>query len=56
MKYAWLVKLVLRLTHMLWYRRINALLCQAYQRGVIDGRQLEALSAMFDPQGNHRVY
>ena len=50
-------KLILKLTHRLWNRRISALLSRAYERGVIDSKQLHILTAMFDPtQQRHEVY
>lgn len=49
-------RMILRLTHRLWNRRISALLCRAYERRVIDSKQMHILAAMFDPTQRHEVY
>jgi len=49
-------KLILKATHRIWNQRISALLCRAYERGVIDSYQLHVLAALFDPTQKHEVY
>jgi hypothetical protein len=49
-------KLILKLTHRLWNRRISALLCEACQQQKINSHQLHELTAMFDPTQRHQVY
>lgn len=49
-------KLILKLTHRLWNRRISAILCRAYSDGVINSEQLHILAAKFDPTQKHNVY
>lgn len=51
-----MTKLILKLTHRIWNRRISALLCRAYSNGIIDSYQLHNLTALFDPTQNHQVY
>jgi len=49
-------RLLLRLTHGMWNRRISAILCRAYSERVIDSRQLHLLASKFDPTQRHEVY
>jgi len=49
-------KLILRLTHKMWNRRITAILCESYSRREIDSKQLHSLAAKFDPTQEHAVY
>jgi hypothetical protein len=49
-------KLVLKMTHRLWNRRISSILCEACSRGKINSNQLHELTSMFDPTQNHLVY
>lgn len=49
-------KLVIKLTHRLWNRRISSLLCQAYERGIITSEQMHILASWFDPTQDHKVY
>jgi hypothetical protein len=49
-------KLILKLTHRMWNRRISALLCRAADKGTINSFQLHELAAMFDPTQKHQVY
>lgn len=49
-------RLILKLTHRLWNRRISILLCRAAERGHINSKQLHILTAMFDPTQKHEVY
>ncbi len=49
-------KLILRITHKLWNKRIAIILSWAYQEGVIDSREFHILASYFDPTQNHRVY
>ncbi len=51
-----LTRAILRITHRLWNRQISRLLCRAYERRVIDSKQMHALAAMFDPTQDHEVY
>jgi len=51
-----MTKLILRITHRIWNRRISALLCRACDRGTINSYQLHELAAMFDPTQKHQVY
>lgn len=51
-----MTRLILKLTHRLWNRRISALLCRAYSRRIISSRQLHELTALFDPTQKHEVY
>jgi hypothetical protein len=51
-----MAKLILKITHRLWNRRISAVLCRAYERGQIDSRQLHQLTAQFDPSQRHEIY
>lgn len=49
-------KLLLRLTHRIWNRRISAILCRAYGDRIINSEQLHELTAKFDPTQRHEVY
>lgn len=49
-------KMILRLTHRLWNRRISAILCRAYSDRVINSEQLHILASKFDPTQKHEVY
>lgn len=50
------VKIILRLTHRIWNRRIVGLLSGAYMDKKINSHQLHELAAMFDPTQDHKVY
>lgn len=41
--------LILKLTHRLWNREINRILCREYQKGLIGSRELHVLLSRFDP-------
>jgi len=47
--------LIRKMTHKLWNSEISRLLCQAYNRGIINSKQLHILAALFDPTQNHKV-
>lgn len=49
-------RLILKLTHRLWNRRISAILCRAYSARVINSEQLHVLASKFDPTQRHEVY
>lgn len=52
----WISRLILRLTHRIWNRRISRILGRAYDQGVISSEQLHILAARFDPTQRHEVY
>lgn len=49
-------KIIVKLTHRLWNRRISSLLIQAYERKIITSEQLHILCSWFDPTQDHKVY
>lgn len=49
-------RLILKLTHRIWNRRIFELLSRAYNDRVINSEQLHILAAKFDPTQKHEVY
>ncbi len=49
-------RLVLRLTHRMWNRRVSAILCRAYGDRTINSAQLHILASKFDPTQKHEVY
>lgn len=51
-----MTKLILRLTHRIWNRRISMILCRAYNDRVINSEQLHILTSKFDPTQEHSVY
>jgi len=51
----WYTRLVLRMTHRMWNRRIARILCNSYP-SIINSQQLHELAAKFDPTQNHKVY
>jgi hypothetical protein len=48
--------LILKATHRIWNGRISSLLCHAYERRIINNKQMHELAAMFDPTQKHQVY
>lgn len=56
MFYAIIQDRLIRLTHRMWYTQISRIIFRAYNDGVIDSRQLEALLSAFDPSQKHMVY
>lgn len=47
---------ILWITHQMWNRRINIILCRAYDANLINSHQLHVLAAAFDPSQKHKVY
>lgn len=52
----WFCILILKKTHRLWNKRISSILCDMYDRGVINSMQLHVLASKFDPTQKHDVY
>lgn len=52
----WFCIWILKTTHRLWNKRISSVLCDQYNRGVINSSQLHVLSSKFDPTQKHEVY
>ncbi len=51
-----MTRLLLRITHRIWNRRIAAILCASFQDGDINSTQLHILASHFDPTQRHQVY